>query len=158
MSRPRQLYPDQGSPPKSIKYRESESMSRWSEYLNTEELTSPSPSTSNSWKNNSGTDAGAGGGHRTLQLESVIQLSKVAEGLLTKMYRLFSILDFPDLSSHTFSENFWKAGIIPNIPKICVLVSKKFPEHPSKLQLEKVRLHLGLSVIMSQELYDMRLT
>jgi NCK-associated protein 1 len=141
MSRPRQLYSEQGSPPKSMKYRESESMSRWSEYLNTEELTSPS--TSNSWKNNSGTDAGAGGGQRTLQLESVIQLSRVAEGLLTKMYRLFSILDFPDLSSHTFSENFWKAGIIPNIPKICVLVSKKFPEHPSKLQLERVKLHLS---------------
>ncbi|KAJ4785686.1 transcription activator [Rhynchospora pubera] len=121
-----------------MKYRESESMSRWSEYLNTEEITSPSTSTSTSWKNNAGTDSGAGGGQKTLQLESVIQLSRVAEGLLTKMYRLFSILDYPDSSSHTFSENFWKAGIIPNFPKLCVFVSKKFPEHPSKLQLERV--------------------
>nr|GEW53640.1 protein NAP1 [Tanacetum cinerariifolium] len=30
-----------------------------------------------------------------------------------------------------------KAGIFPNCPKICILLSKKFPEHHSKLQLER---------------------
>uniref|UniRef100_A0A453RPT4 Uncharacterized protein n=1 Tax=Aegilops tauschii subsp. strangulata TaxID=200361 RepID=A0A453RPT4_AEGTS len=65
-------------------------------------------------------------------------LSKVAEGLLAKMYRLNSILDYPDPNTHTFSEAFWKAGVMPNFPKICITLSKKFPEHPNKLQLEKV--------------------
>jgi hypothetical protein len=29
---------------------------------------------------------------------------------------------------------------MPNFPKICTTLSKKFPEHPNKLQLEKVRI------------------
>jgi NCK-associated protein 1 len=73
-------------------------------------------------------------------MEPVAQLSKVAEGLLAKMYRLNSILDYPDPNTHTFSDAFWKAGVMPNFPKICTTLSKKFPEHPNKLQLEKVRI------------------
>jgi NCK-associated protein 1 len=58
--------------------------------------------------------------------------------LLAKMYRLNSILDYPDPNTHTFSDAFWKAGVMPNFPKICTTLSKKFPEHPNKLQLERV--------------------
>ncbi|KAJ3692681.1 hypothetical protein LUZ60_011776 [Juncus effusus] len=147
MSGPRQLYSDQSSPPKSMKHRsEPDSQSRWLEYLppnNTEEreFYSSSPSTSrfNNTNNSSSADSGAGRStNKTLQLESVMQLSQVAEGLLTKMYRLCSVLDFPDLGSHSFSDGFWNSGILPNFPRICVLVSKKFPEHPNRLQLERV--------------------
>lgn len=85
---------------------------------------------------------GSASGQKHLQMEPVVQLSKVAEGLLAKMYRLNSILDYPDPNAHTFSEAFWKAGVMPNFPKICITLSKKFPEHPNKLQLEKVRISL----------------
>ena len=83
------------------------------------------------------------GGHKHLQMEPVVQLSKVAEGLLAKMYRLNSILDYPDPNTHTFSDAFWKAGVFPNFPKICITLSKKFPEHPNKLQLERVRIQFS---------------
>ncbi|CAO2210203.1 unnamed protein product [Urochloa humidicola] len=112
-------------------------MSRWSEYLNIEE---PAPSALASWRNVGvdGQQVSSVGGHKHLQMEPVVQLSKVAEGLLAKMYRLNSILDYPDPNTHTFSDTFWKAGVFPNFPKICVTLSKKFPEHPNKLQLERV--------------------
>ncbi|BAF24320.2 Os08g0544500, partial [Oryza sativa Japonica Group] len=120
----------------SFKSKEADSMSRWSKYLSTEE--SP-PSASLSWRA-MGVDGpqGSASGQKHLQMEPVVQLSKVAEGLLAKMYRLNSILDYPDPNAHTFSEAFWKAGVMPNFPKICITLSKKFPEHPNKLQLEKV--------------------
>ncbi|RCV30145.1 hypothetical protein SEVIR_6G069200v4 [Setaria viridis] len=112
-------------------------MSRWSEYLNVEE---PTPSALASWRNMSvdGPQGSSASGHKHLQMEPVVQLSKVAEGLLAKMYRLNSILDYPDPNTHTFSDAFWKAGVFPNFPKICITLSKKFPEHPNKLQLERV--------------------
>ncbi|XP_075674796.1 protein NAP1-like [Castanea sativa] len=68
----------------------------------------------------------------------VVQLNEVAEGLMAKMYRLNQILDYPDPVGHVFTEAFWKAGVFPNYPKLCILLSKKFPEHFSKLQLECV--------------------
>ncbi|KAM0900486.1 hypothetical protein ACQ4PT_020617 [Festuca glaucescens] len=121
----------------SFKSKEVDSVPRWSEYLTAEES---SPSASASWRATSvdGPQASASGGQRHLQMEPVVQLSKVAEGLLAKMYRLNSILDYPDPNTHTFSDAFWKAGVMPNFPKICTTMSKKFPEHPNKLQLEKV--------------------
>ncbi|KAL8167962.1 hypothetical protein V2J09_009461 [Rumex salicifolius] len=75
---------------------------------------------------------------RGLNIQYVVQLTDVGEGLLAKMYRLNQILDHPDPVSLSFSDAFWKSGVFPNFPKICVLVSKKFPEHTSKLQLERV--------------------
>ncbi|XP_062088885.1 protein NAP1-like [Humulus lupulus] len=62
----------------------------------------------------------------------------VAKGLMAKMYRLNQILDYPDPVGHVFSEALWKAGVFPNHPRLGVLLSKKFPEHFSKLQLERV--------------------
>nr|CAD1842375.1 unnamed protein product [Ananas comosus var. bracteatus] len=126
----------QDTSPRSMKSKDGDGLSRWSDYLNFEES---SPSTATSWKH-VGTDGPPGSGttQKTLQMEWVVQLTKVAEGLLTKMYKLNTILDYPDLASHTFSDTFWKSGIIPNFPKICILLSKKFPEHPNKLQLERV--------------------
>ncbi|XP_037464413.1 probable protein NAP1 [Triticum dicoccoides] len=120
----------------SFKSKEVDSVPRWSEYLTAEES---SPSASASWRT-MGVDGPqpSSSGQRHLQMEPVVQLSKVAEGLLAKMYRLNSILDYPDPNTHTFSEAFWKAGVMPNFPKICITLSKKFPEHPNKLQLEKV--------------------
>jgi NCK-associated protein 1 len=75
-------------------------------------------------------------------MQWVVQLTDVAEGLMAKMYRLNQLLDYPDPINHVFSDGFWKAGVFPNHPRICVLLSKKFPEHFSKLQLERVRSHV----------------
>lgn len=80
-----------------------------------------------------------GGSLKGLNLQWVFQLIEVAEGLMAKMYRLNQILDYPDPVAHMFSDAFWKAGIFPNHPKLCILLSKKFPDHYSKLQLERVR-------------------
>ncbi|GJN12494.1 hypothetical protein PR202_ga30776 [Eleusine coracana subsp. coracana] len=112
-------------------------MSRWSEYLNIEE---PAPSALASWRNMGvdGPQGSSASGQKHLQMEPVVQLAKVADGLLAKMYKLNSILDYPDPTAHSFSDAFWKAGVFPNFPKICVALSKKFPEHPNKLQLERV--------------------
>lgn len=111
-------------------------MSRWSEYLNPEES---STSTSMSWKHVvSEAQPASGNSQKAVHMDWVVQLAKVAEGLLSKIYRLNHILDSPDMVSHTFSDSLWKAGIFPNFPRICILLSKKFPEHPNKLQLERV--------------------
>ena len=120
-------------------------MSRWSEYLCVEE---PIPSALATWRNMGvdGPQGSSASGHKHLQMEPVVQLSKVAEGLLAKMYRLNSILDYPDPNTHTFSDSFWKAGVFPNFPKICLTLSKKFPEHPNKLQLERARIQFSLAV------------
>lgn len=136
MARSRSQFSNQETSPNSTKSREWDSMSRWSEYLPPE---GSSPSTSNSWKHRAfDVQPSSAYSQKALHMEWVVQMSMVAEGLLTKMYRLNKQLDCPDLASHTFSESFWKAGILPNYPRICTLMSKKFPEHPSKLQLERV--------------------
>ncbi|MCO5573135.1 hypothetical protein L7F22_026900 [Adiantum nelumboides] len=72
------------------------------------------------------------------QIDAVLQLCDLAEGLMTKMYKFRQVLDSPDMGSYQFSELFWKAGIFPEFPKLCIHMAKKFPEHTSKLQLEKV--------------------
>lgn len=138
MAKQRQLFSTHDASPRSFKSREWDSMSRWSEYISLEEFPSSTPMNGRSL----GSDAPPNSGTvpKVLHMEWVVQLSKVAEGLLAKMYRLNHILDKPDLGSHTFSDAFWKAGIFPNFPRICMLVSKKFPEHPNKLQLERVSL------------------
>lgn len=128
----------------SFKAKEADSSApRWAEYLAADaSSSSPSPATSVTWRTMGidGAQASAGGGgQKHLQMEPVVQLTKVAEGLLAKMYRLNSVLDYPDPNAHSFSEAFWKAGVMPNFPKVCITLSKKFPEHPNKLQLEKVK-------------------
>ncbi|RZC67779.1 hypothetical protein C5167_011465 [Papaver somniferum] len=124
-SRQQQLTTDDESPTSSVRSRESDSQLRWSEYMVTEPQQQSQNSTPSFQKG-------------LLNMQSLVQLNEVAQGLLAKMYRLNQILDYPDSLSHVFSDGFWKSGIIPNHPKICIIVSKKFPEHPSKLQLEKV--------------------
>lgn len=84
----------------------------------------------------------SGGSIKGLNIQYVVQLTEVGEGLMAKMYRLNQILDHPDPVNHVFSESFWKAGVIPSFPKICTLVSRKFPEHTGKLQLERVSISL----------------
>ena len=135
MAKLRQPLSNQDVSPRSLKSKDWENMSRWSEYLDGDS----SPATSVNWKH-AGSESipSSGNFQKSLQMEWVVQLSKVAEGLLTKMYRLNHLLDKPDLLSNAYSDAFWQAGVFPNYPKICILVSKKFPEHPNKLQLDRV--------------------
>jgi hypothetical protein len=72
------------------------------------------------------------------QIEWVIHLRKVADGLMTKLHRLRQILGSPETGSLHYPDSFWKSGIFPDLPKLCQHVARKFPEHPAKLQLEKV--------------------
>ncbi|PON42584.1 Nck-associated protein [Parasponia andersonii] len=124
---------DSSLSPTSVRSREWEGPARWTEYLGPE----VTPKSSR----NPGLDAhvqSAVGSHKGLNMQWVVQLTEVAKGLMAKMYRLNQILDYPDPVGHVFSEAFWKAGVFPNHPRLGVLLSKKFPEHFSKLQLERV--------------------
>ncbi|KAL6546211.1 histone chaperone [Orobanche minor] len=136
MAKSRPRFPSQdvfSSAQAAVRSKEWEGPTRWTEYLSPEIAS----------RNNGGAECAP---HQTLSCSSqkglnmqwVYQLTHVAEGLMTKMYRLNQILDYPDLVNHIYSEAFWKAGLFPNQPKICILLEKKFPEHYSKLQLERV--------------------
>ncbi|XP_058730657.1 protein NAP1 isoform X2 [Vicia villosa] len=138
-SRQKSLNQDSSLSPTAARSRESEGPSRWADYLGTD-ATSPLSSTSS---RNFGHDGQSQGStpsqpHKGLNMQWVVQLTDVAEGLMAKMYRLNQLLDYPDPINHIFSDGFWKAGVFPNHPRICVLLSKKFPEHFSKLQLERI--------------------
>lgn len=134
MAKSRTYYSSQDSSlsPTAARSRESEGPSRWVEYLGPE-------MTSRSGSFDAQTQSSVGS-HKGLTMQLVVQLTEVAKGLMAKIYRLNQILDYPDPISHVFSEAFWKAGVFPNHPRICMLMSKKFPEHFSKLQLERVRI------------------
>ncbi|KAH8492605.1 hypothetical protein H0E87_021987 [Populus deltoides] len=117
MAKSRQHYSTQDAAlsPTGVRSREWEGPSRWTEYLGPD-LSSPMASRLS--RNKVGSDgqvqSSGGGSHKGLNLQWVVQLTEVAE------------------------ESFWKAGVFPNYPRICLLLSKKFPEHFSKLQLERV--------------------
>lgn len=139
MAKSRQHFANQDASlsPTAGRSREWDGPSRWSEYLNLQ-VTSPMTSRSHRNVSSDGQAQSSSGSHKGLNMQYVVQLTQVAEGLMAKMYRLNQILDFPDSVNHVFSEAFWKAGVFPNCPRICVLLSKKFPEHHIKLQLERV--------------------
>ncbi|KAA3466104.1 protein NAP1 [Gossypium australe] len=140
MAKSRQHYSSQDSSvsPRAGRSREWEGPSRWTEYLGLD-TTSPFSSRSSRYMNSDGQVQSLGvGSHKGLNMQWVAQLVEVADGLTAKMYRLNQILDYPDPIGHAFSEAFWKASVLPNHPRICILLSKKFPEHFSKLQLERV--------------------
>ncbi|GAV74406.1 Nckap1 domain-containing protein [Cephalotus follicularis] len=137
MAKSRQLFasPDSSISPTRSRSREWDGPSRWNEYLGPD-VTSPM-----TFRNNAGSEGqvqSSGGSHKGLNIQWIGQLIEVAEGLMAKMHRLIQILDYPDPINHVFSEAFWKAGVFPNYPRICILLSKKFPEHFSRLQLERV--------------------
>ena len=142
MARSRQLFSSQDSSmsPPPGRSREWEGPSRWTEYLGPQ-MTPPMTSRSSRNAGPDGRVQSSGGSQKGLNMKWVVQLNEVAEGLMAKMYRLNQILDYPDPVGHVFTEAFWKAGVFPNYPKLCILLSKKFPEHFSKLQLERVRIH-----------------
>lgn len=75
---------------------------------------------------------------RIRQIDGILHLNDIAEGLMTKLYQLRQILDLPNSGSLQFSEAFVKSGLFPDIPKLCTYVAKRFPEHPGKMQLDKV--------------------
>lgn len=126
------------SSPASMRSREWDGPSRWTEYLGQEiDLKMASKSSINGGFDGS-VQGSVGSTHKGLNMLWVYQLTQVAEGLMAKMYRLNQILDYPDVISHVYSETFWKSGVFPNHPKICILLAKKFPEHHSRLQLERV--------------------
>ncbi|XP_057812053.1 protein NAP1 [Salvia miltiorrhiza] len=117
----------------SVRSREWEGPTRWTEYLGPD-----TASRSNGGAEGVASQNSSSSSQKGLNMQWVYQLTHVAEGLMAKMYRLNQILDYPDLVNHIYSETFWKAGLFPNHPKICILLEKKFPEHHSKLQLERV--------------------
>ena len=153
MAKSRQHYSthDAALSPTGVRSREWEGPSRWTEYLGPD-LSSPMASRLS--RNKVGSDgqvqSSGGGSHKGLNLQWVVQLTEVAEGLMAKMYRLNQILDCPDPVGQVFSEAFWKAGVLPNYPRICLLLSKNFPEHFSKLQLERVRI---FSILLEEILF-----
>ncbi|CAI0401810.1 unnamed protein product [Linum tenue] len=128
---------DSSLSPTADRSKEWEGPARWTEYLGPD-MTSQMASRSSRFKGSDGHLQGSGASQKGLNLQWVVQLTEVAEGLMSKMYRLNQILDYPDPINHLFSEGFWKAGIFPNHPRICTLLSKKFPDHFTKLQLERV--------------------
>ncbi|KAF5935974.1 hypothetical protein HYC85_027103 [Camellia sinensis] len=139
MAKSRQNYSAQdalSSSPTAGRSREWEGPARWTEYLG-QDMTPPMTSRGSRNAGPEGT-VQTSGLHKGLNMQWVYQLTEVAEGLMAKMYRLNQILDYPDSVGHVFSDAFWKSGVFPNHPKICVLLSKKFPEHHSKLQLERL--------------------
>uniref|UniRef100_A0A6N2MPW7 Coatomer subunit delta n=1 Tax=Salix viminalis TaxID=40686 RepID=A0A6N2MPW7_SALVM len=87
--------------PTGVRSREWEGPSRWTEYLGPD-LNSPMASRLS--RNKVGSDGQVqslgGGSHKGLNLQWVVQLTEVAEGLMAKMYRLNQILDFPDPVGH----------------------------------------------------------
>lgn len=124
------------SPDASVKSRDSDNTSRWSEPFNAD---ANSSSTSSHWKRaHSSVPSSSRNFHKVRHMQWVFQLVDVAAGLMAKMYRLNQKLDYPEPALFQFSDAFWKAGVIPNCPKLCMHIAKKFPEHPGKLQLEKV--------------------
>lgn len=140
-SRQKLINQDSSLSPTAARSRELDGPSRWADYLGPD-VSSPVSSTSSrnlfhdgqSQGNTPSSQSGKG-----LNMQWVVQLTEVAEGLMAKMYRLNQLLDYPDPVNHVFSDGFWKAGVFPNHPRVCVLLSKKFPEHSSKLQIERVR-------------------
>ncbi|RYR14154.1 hypothetical protein Ahy_B04g070771 isoform C [Arachis hypogaea] len=141
MARSRQKFSNQDSSlsPTAARSREWDGPSRWTDYLGTE-INSPLSSTSskNFYNDAQSQTTTPSQSHKGLNMQWVVQLTEVAEGLMAKMYRLNQLLDYPDPINHVFSDGFWKAGVFPNHPRICVMLSKKFPEHFSKLQLERI--------------------
>lgn len=121
----------------SVRSRDWEGPTRWTEYLGPETASRNNGGAEGTTSQNSSSSSQ---NQKGLNMQWVYQLTHVAEGLMAKMYRLNQILDYPDLVNHIYSEGFWKAGLFPNHPKICILLEKKFPEHHSKLQLERVAL------------------
>uniref|UniRef100_A0A7N0UFV9 Protein NAP1 n=1 Tax=Kalanchoe fedtschenkoi TaxID=63787 RepID=A0A7N0UFV9_KALFE len=111
--------------------RDWEGASRWSEYLTPEQVTCSTTTMS-------GSEGSLRPSHKPFNIHWLSQLTQVAQGLMAKIYRFNQILDYPDSLSHSYSEAFWRSGVFPNFPKLCVFLSKKFPEHHSKLQLDKV--------------------
>ncbi|XP_022927151.1 protein NAP1 [Cucurbita moschata] len=138
MAKSRQRYSvqDPSLSPTNNRTREDD-QSRWTEYLGPD-MASPVAARSTRNTAHDGQNPISVGSLKGLNVQWVYQLIEVADGLMAKMYRLNQILDYPDPIAHVFSEAFWKSGVFPNHPRICILLSKKFPEHFSKLQLERV--------------------
>lgn len=121
------------SSPTSIRSKDLDGATRWTEYVG---LSSEAGSTGGASEGS--VQSSNGLTQKGLNIQWVYQLTQVAEGLMAKMYRLIQILDYPDVVAHAYSEAFWKSGVFPNHPKICILLARKFPDHHSKLQLERV--------------------
>lgn len=142
MTKPRQQFQAEdvlSTSPTAVRSREWEGPSRWTEYLGPDISSTIGPKASRNGSSDGSAHSSSGSTNKGFNMQWVNQLTQVAEGLMAKMYRVNQILDYPDVTGHAFSEAFWKSGVFPNHPKICILLSKKFPEHHSKLQLERVR-------------------
>ncbi|KAL3344802.1 hypothetical protein AABB24_023977 [Solanum stoloniferum] len=141
MTKPRQQFQAEdvlSTSPTAVRSREWEGPARWTEYLGPDISSTIGPKASRNGSSDGSAHSSSGSTNKGLNMQWVNQLTQVAEGLMAKMYRFNQILDYPDVTGHAFSEAFWKSGVFPNHPKICILLSKKFPEHHSKLQLERI--------------------
>ncbi|XP_015066117.1 protein NAP1 [Solanum pennellii] len=141
MTKPRQQFQAEdvlSTSPTVVRSREWEGPARWTEYLGPDISSTIGPKASRNGSSDGSAHSSSGSTNKGLNMQWVNQLTQVAEGLMAKMYRFNQILDYPDVTGHAFSEAFWKSGVFPNHPKICILLSKKFPEHHSKLQLERI--------------------
>lgn len=141
MAKPRQQFQAEdvlSTSPTAVRSREWEGPARWTEYLGPDISSTIGPKASRNGSSDGSPHSSSGSTNKGLNMQWVNQLTQVAEGLMAKMYRFNQILDYPDVTGHAFSEAFWKSGVFPNHPKICILLSKKFPEHHSKLQLERI--------------------
>lgn len=141
MTKPRQQFQAEdvlSTSPTAVRSREWEGPARWTEYLGPDISSTAGPKASRNGSSDGSAHSSSGSANKGLNMQWVNQLTQVAEGLMAKMYRFNQILDYPDVTIHAFSEAFWKSGVFPNHPKICILLSKKFPEHHSKLQLERI--------------------
>ncbi|KAK4710641.1 hypothetical protein R3W88_005154 [Solanum pinnatisectum] len=141
MTKPRQQFQAEdvlSTSPTAVRSREWEGPARWTEYLGPDISSTIGPKASRNGSSDGSAHSSSGSTNKGLNMQWVNQLTQVAEGLMAKMYRFNQILDYPEVTGHAFSEAFWKSGVFPNHPKICILLSKKFPEHHSKLQLERI--------------------
>lgn len=141
MTKPRQQFQAEdvlSTSPTAVRSREWEGPARWTEYLGPDISSTIGPKVSRNGSSDGSAHSSSGSTNKGLNMQWVNQLTQVAEGLMAKMYRFNQILDYPEVTGHAFSEAFWKSGVFPNHPKICILLSKKFPEHHSKLQLERI--------------------
>ncbi|KAJ1393399.1 Nck-associated protein 1 [Sesbania bispinosa] len=113
MAKSRQKLANQDSSlsPTAARSREWDGPSRWADYLGTD-MTSPMSSTSSRNFFHDGQSQGTtpSQSHKGLNMQWVVQLTEVAEGLMAKMYRLNQLLDYPDPINHVFSDGYWKAG------------------------------------------------
>ena len=66
-------------------------------------------------------------------------LKKAAGNLMPKLYRLSRLMAVDPSEPPRPSDALWSTGLLPEFPRLCAHLWRKFPEHPGNMQLEKVK-------------------